>query len=156
MATRWWSDDGQLLAALDDALRSATEVPSDFVEAGRACFVWSDLLDIEIAALVHDSDVPDLDPLAVLVRDRRAELRALVFDSPRLSVHLEVVHDGLHGQLVPPQSGEVELCRPDGAGCTTLVDEIGWFVVRPVPTGSVRLRCRTVDGSTVLTDWFTL
>jgi hypothetical protein len=85
-----------------------------------------------------------------------AELRALVFDSPRLSLHLEVIRDSLHGQFVPPQAGEVELCPRNGPGCTALVDEVGWFVLRPRPTGVLRLRCRTDDGCTVLTDWFTL
>jgi hypothetical protein len=156
VATRWWSDDGQLLAALDDAVRSAGEVPPGFVDAGRACFVWHDLLDAQIAPLCYDSTVDARECLMALTRSTRAELRALTFASARLSVHVEVVRDSLHGQFVPPQAGEIELCCLDGSGHTAPVDEVGWFVVRPVPAGAIRLRFRTVDGSTVLTDWFTL
>jgi hypothetical protein len=157
VATGWWSDDGHLLAALDDALRSADEVPPSFVEAGRACYTWHHALsDARIAALTYDSESGARECLAALAHARSSELRALTFDSPRLSLHLEVTRGTLHGQLVPPQPGEVELCPLDGPECSTPVDEVGWFVVRPLPTGSVRLRCRTRDGSMVLTDWFTV
>jgi hypothetical protein len=36
------------------------------------------------------------------------------------------------------------------------VDEIGCFSVAPIPASPFRLRCRTEDGTDVLTGWITL
>jgi hypothetical protein len=36
------------------------------------------------------------------------------------------------------------------------VDEIGCFAIDPIPDGPFRLRCRTADGTDVLTGWITL
>jgi hypothetical protein len=36
------------------------------------------------------------------------------------------------------------------------VDEIGCFAVEPIPASPFRLRCRTADGTDVLTGWITL
>jgi hypothetical protein len=144
-----------LLAALDEALLSASEVPPEFIRSGQDCFVWHHLLDTHLASLCFDSEADARDCLLALTRSKKAELRALTFASARLSVHVELIRNTLHGQLVPPQPGEIELCTVDGTGPTAPIDEVGWFVVRPLPSGSMRLRCRTRDGATVLTDWFT-
>ena len=43
------------------------------------------------------------------------------------------------------------------AGVTTSpVDEIGWFVVEPIPASPFRLRFHATDGIDVLTGWITL
>ena len=83
-------------------------------------------------------------------------LRALTFASPRLSIHLEVTREALHGQIVPEQSGEIEFRPAGGASRVITIDEVGWFVVQPVPTGSFRLRCHAADGTAVITDWITI
>jgi hypothetical protein len=148
----WWNDDDQLLAALGDALRSAGEVPPEFIEAGRAVYGSSDI-DTELAALIHDSAG---EPALATTRAESAALRTLTFTSARLSIHVEVTRDALRGQVVPAQPGEIELYLADGESRTIAVDDVGWFVVQPVPTGSFRLRCRPVAGAVVVTDWVTL
>jgi hypothetical protein len=82
--------------------------------------------------------------------DDPAVLRALTFVSGELSIELEVTSDALVGQVVPPRAGEIEL---EGRAGRVPVDEIGWFVIRPVPTGQVRLHLHTADGQSVHTEW---
>jgi len=154
MTGQWWSDDDHLLTALDDALRAARAVPRDFVEAGKAAYTWHGV-DAELAALTYDSA---LDEPRVLAANRAepAPLRALTFASAELTVELEVTEDALLGQIVPPQPGEVEVRLADGQVVSAPIDELGCFVVRPIPSGSFRLHCRIVGGSAVLTDWLAL
>src|SRR5438093_422490 len=109
MASRWWSDDDQLLAALDEALRAARAVPRGFVEAGKAAYTWRGV-DAELAALTYDSALDQPRALAAS-RAEPAPLRALTFVSAELTVELEVTEDALLGQIVPAQPGEVEV-RP--------------------------------------------
>jgi hypothetical protein len=173
-----WSDDDDLLVAtLKRALRPAASIPESFVAAGKAAFAWR-TIDAELAALTYDSaqqsDKP-LDPADVddqLVGASRADsapLRALTFASAELTIEVEVTHDALFGQLVPPQPGRVDVCVANGAAngvadgeaiTDVPIDEVGCFIIRPVPSGSFRLRCHTDPagpsaGATVLTGWMT-
>ncbi len=152
MSTRWWNDDGRLLTALGDALRTVEEVPPEFIEAGRAAYGSSDL-DIELAALIEDSAVQ---PVPATTRAEPAAVRTLTFATGQLSIYIEVTRDALHGQVVPGEPGEIELEEADQAPRAFPVDEVGWFVVQPVPAGSFRLRYRTATGTTVVTDRVTL
>jgi hypothetical protein len=151
----WWNDDEELLAALGGALRSGADVPGRFVEAGKAAFAWHNI-DAELAALTFDSADAASGRLAAATRAEPAALRALTFATARLSIHLEVTRHALHGQVVPAQPGEIELRPATGAPTNVEVDEVGWFVVEPVPTGAFRLRCQTATGTVVVTDWITL
>ena len=54
MSQQWWNDDDQLLAALGEALRSERSVPADFIQAGKAAFLWRGI-DAEPATLTSDS-----------------------------------------------------------------------------------------------------
>jgi len=155
MTSRWWSDDDELLAAVGEALRSANDVPRHFIEAGKSAFAWHNI-DAELAALTYDSATHPQEHLVAITRAEPAPLRALTFASPRLSIHIEVVREALHGQVVPPQPGQIELRATGAAPVTIHVDEVGWFVIQPIPSASFRLRCRTDDGTSVLTDWITL
>lgn len=149
-------DDEQLLAELAEALRTAREVPAGFVEAGKAAFAWRDV-DAELAALSHDSSVAEPDGTAMAgTRAESAQLRALTFVSSELTIELEVTTDALVGQVIPPRSGEIELEGPHGRSGAVTVDEVGWFAIRPIPTGPVRLHLRTDDGRSVRTEWTTL
>ncbi len=152
---RWWSDDDGLLAALGEALRSARCVPRRFVEVGKAGYAWHNI-DAELAALVSDSATGDRGATPSVVRAEPAPLRFLTFASPRLSIHMEVTRDGVHGQVVPPQPGEIELRPADGPPVVLAIDDVGWFALEPIPSGLFRLRCQTRDGTTVLTDWIRL
>lgn len=149
MPARWWNDDDQLLTALGDALRTAEEVPQKFIDAGKAVYGSTDL-DVELAALVQDSATQ---PVPAATRAEPAAVRTLTFATARRSIHIEVADDALHGQVVPAEPGEIEL---EPAARVFAVDEVGWFVVQPVPTGSFRLRYRAAAGATVVTDWVTL
>lgn len=146
------TEDEQLLAELDEALRSAQRVPAGFVAAGKSAFAWRNV-DAELAALTDDSATG-----AALAgtRAEQAALRALTFAASDISIEVEVTADALLGQIVPPQPGQVELRNRDGSGHTVPIDEVGWFAIRPVPTAMFRLHLRTADGSTVITEWVTL
>jgi hypothetical protein len=151
----WWDDGDVLLAELDDALRTAREIPASFIAAGQTAFSWLNI-DAELATLAYDSAAERGAPVGALTRSEAAPLRALTFASPRLSVHLEVVKGALHGQVVPAQAGEMEVRPVNGPNRTVRVDDVGWFVLRPLPACSFRLRCCTADGVAVITDWIVL
>jgi hypothetical protein len=144
-------DDDRLLALLGEALREARAVPAEFVQAGRAAFSWYDL-DAQLAALTYDSD---RDP-AGATREEQAFLRALTFESSDQTVELEVVHGALHGQLIPAHPGRIELHGPSGEVAGFPVDDLGYFVVTPVPAGSFRLAWHTEAGVFVHTSWVAL
>lgn len=135
-----WDDDERLLADLGAAVRAGREVPASFVEAGKAAFAWRSV-DTELAELTHDSS------RAALAGTRGRAVRALRFTTEHLTIEAELTPDGLTGQLVPPGPGEVELCLPGGVVATAVADEIGWFVLRPVPEGLFRLHVRTASVS---------
>jgi hypothetical protein len=151
----WWSDDDELLAAVGDALEAARAVPRDFVEAGKATYSWRDI-DAELAALTYDSAL-DQRPVRAMTRAEPATLRSLTFTSTsaRLTIEIEVTDDALLGQIVPPQPGGLEVHTADGRSGTAAIDQLGYFAVRPIPSGSFRLYCRTADAN-VLTAWITL
>jgi hypothetical protein len=145
-------DDEELLAALGEAIRAREEVPEWFVETGKNAYAWHNI-DAELAQLTYDSD-SDRDLVAV-VRSETASIRALTFTSMQLSIELEVAEGSLVGQIIPPRAGTLEVHTK--AGVTSLpVDEIGCFSVTPIPNSPFRLRCRTEDGTDVLTGWITL
>jgi hypothetical protein len=148
-----WTDDDELLAALKEALRAADDVPPDFVQAGKAAYTWH-TIDAELAELTYDSAQDDTFAPAT-TRAEPAPLRAMTFAAPDLTIELEVTDEALLGQLVPPQTGEVQITTASGPVTTAPVDEIGCFVVRPLPSGSFRLHCQAAAGS-VLTGWITL
>jgi len=145
-------DDEELLAALGEALRARREVPEWFVETGKNAYAWHNI-DAELAQLTYDSLV-DRERAAV-VRSEAASIRALTFTSARLSIVIEVTGSSLLGQIIPPRAGTVETHTTAGV-TTSPVDEIGCFVVDPLPSSPFRLRCRTEDGADVLTGWITL
>jgi len=147
-------DDERLLAELGKAVRAAAEVPARFVEAGKAAFAWR-TVDAELAELSHDSAAL-VGPALAGTRAEHATLRALTFVASELTVEVEVTADALLGQVVPPAAGEVEVHGRSGPAGSVPIDEVGWFVVRPVPARMVRLHVRTADGRSVLTQWVTL
>jgi hypothetical protein len=148
----WWSDDEQLFVALKSALRERSEVPDAVVAAAKAAYAWR-TIDAELAGLTYDS--ADDDDLVLATRAESAPLRALTFASEGFTIELEVTADALHGQLVPAHAGTVEVRFASGEGSTVPINEVGYFVIRPVPVGSFRLRCQTRSGTSVLTGWMT-
>jgi len=149
-------DDEQLMAALREAIKARQAVPSWFVETAKNAYAWHNI-DAELVQLTYDSE-SDQDKAAV-VRSENASIRALTFTSAHLSVELEVTKGSLLGQISPPWTGtlEIQTQTHTSAGVTTSpVDEIGWFVVEPIPASPFRLRFHATNGIDVLTDWITL
>ena len=144
-------DDEQFLAALGEAMRARQAVPESFVDLGKSAYAWHNI-DAELAQLTYDSS---REPVAGL-RSETASIRALTFTSAHLSLELEVTGSSLLGQIIPLRSGTLEIQTRAGATTTTPVDEIGCFAVEPIPDSPFRLRCRTADGTDVLTGWITL
>lgn len=143
------NDDDQLLDELGDALRTR-----EIADLGKAAYTWR-TVDAEIAALTYDSGHDR--ELASATRAEAAFLRALTFASNELTIELEVTADTLQGQLVPPQPGQVQIQHAGGKILVTVeVDETGYFVIRPQPRGTFRLRVRTIVGRTVLTNLISL
>ena len=153
-------EDEELLAALGEALRARREVPEWFVETGKNAYAWHNI-DAELAQLTYDSlddslgDSPGDRERAAAVRSEAASIRALTFTSTGLSIELEVGEGSLLGQIIPPRAGTLEVHTTAGVASSP-VDEIGCFAVTPIPTSPFRLRCRTEDGTDVLTGWITL
>jgi hypothetical protein len=145
-------DDEELLAALGEAIRAREAVPEWFVETGKNAYAWHNI-DAELAQLTYDSS-RDRDAVAV-VRSEAASIRALTFTSAQLSIELEVTAGSLVGQIIPPRAGTLEVHTTAGVA-SSRVDEIGCFAVTPIPNSPFRLRCRTEDGTDVLTGWITL
>jgi len=147
-----WDDD-RLLAALSEAMKAREAVPSWFIETGKNAFAWHNI-DAELAQLTYDSNEDRRE--AAVPRSETALIRSLTFTSAHLSLELEVTGNSLLGQLLPPGTGTLEIHTRAGEISTTEVDEIGRFAVDPIPDSPFRLRCRTVDGTDVLTGWITI
>ena len=146
-----WGDD-ELLDALRLAVRARLTVPAEFVSAAKSVFTWHSI-DAELAELTYDS-ARDAEPAQT--RAETAAIRALTFTSARLSVELEVTGDSVLGQVVPAQAAVVRVRHHGGAESTVAADEIGCFLIDPVPAGSFRLQCRAADGTEILTGWVRL
>ena len=147
-------DDEELLAALGEAMRARQAVPEWFVETGKNAYAWHDI-DAEMAQLTYDSDSDTDRGRAAAVRSEAASIRALTFTSARLSIELEVAKNSLLGQIIPPRAGTLEVHTAAGV-TSSPADEVGCFLVEPIPNGPFRLRCRMNDGADVLTGWITL
>jgi hypothetical protein len=141
--------DEELLAALREALREERDVPPQFLESARAVFTWHSI-DAELAALTYDS------LSAAGTRTQHAAIRELTFVTSELTISVQVTERSLHGQVVPPQRGRLEVHVRDGSPHVLDLDEHGWFAVSPVPRTAFRLLFSTDSGARALTDWFTV
>jgi hypothetical protein len=148
----WWEDDDQLLVALRVALEGSDDVPVSFAEIGKASFTWRDI-DAELAALTYDSAYDLLAGAAT--RAEPSAARNMTFEASQLSIELEIIGDVLHGQLVPPQAGEIEIRHADGTCTGTTANDVGYFTATP-PGGSFLLHCHTTSDIVVQTGWITL
>jgi hypothetical protein len=156
--SEWWTDDGELLAKLGEALDAARDVPPAFVRAGQAAYRRPDL-DAELAALIYDSERERTYDTACEPAPTRADtaaLRALTFGSAGLTIELEVTGGGLLGQVVPAEPATVEVQVRDGTTSRFAADDLGCFTVCPVPRVPFRLRCRIGTRVDVLTSWISL
>ena len=79
----------------------------------------------------------------------------MVFSVELESVEIEVLADRVVGQFTPESSGQVDVEGGTGVVATVPVDDLGFFVITPVPTGVVRFRC-TTPSTRLVTDWVRL
>jgi hypothetical protein len=149
VAKHWWSDDDTLLAAVKEALNAGREVPRDFIEGGKSAYTWR-TIDAELAALTYDSKAHAGAPTAV-TRTETATLRSLTFASESTTIELEITQDALLGQVAPAQAGAVSVRVAGKEIATVPVDELGFFMLRPVPDNSFRLLFSGASGTVVLT-----
>ena len=138
---------------MGQALKAREAVPEWFIETGKSAFAWHNI-DAELAQLTYDSE-----------QDRRAVAVTAVGDGLDPGAHLYLGpsdpgargHRELAARPGPPAAGrELEIQTKAGVVSTTEVDEIGCFSVDPIPDCPFRLRCRTADGTDVLTGWITI
>ena len=151
MTPRRWDDDENLLTELAEALRGPGFIAEALLDAGKAAYTWR-TVDAELTALAYDSALDD--ELFARVRSG-GTMRTLVFDSPGLSLEIEMTGEGIVGQLLPPGGGRVTIMTADGPFDQTVAEEIGCFTLRAPPPGPVRLDCRT-DEARLVTEWVCL
>lgn len=143
-----WRHDDQLLKLLNEAMAPDHGVPREVTEAGYAAFTLRDL-DGELASLAFDS--ASADPSLAGVRSGHAGLRALTLASSTVTIELEVTSRSLLGQLVPAQVYELVVIGPHGHEHRIPVDDLGCFIIEPIPDTKFRLH---VSGElNVKTDW---
>jgi len=150
--TERFDDDEVLALELAEALRQVGPEVDEVARRGKGAFTWR-TIDEELltAQLMFDSTQ---DAAATATRGPDSG-RVMVFSVELKSVEIEVLPDRVVGQFLPPSTGEVEVEGADGVLATVPVDDLGFFVVAPVPTGVVRLRC-TTPTTRLVTDWVRL
>jgi hypothetical protein len=141
-------DDEALMAALNRALHPDVKVPERFLEMADSCYTWR-LIDAELATLAYDS-AEDIEADAT-TRSESAPLRALTFEASDLTFELDLMPEGLAGQLIPAQAGELEIQFLDGRTTSVQANSFGYFLISPIPKIPFRLRCQCSDGRIVST-----
>ena len=152
MSEHLWDDDQQMLDDLSDAFREAAPLAGTLAEYGKGAYAWRTVdQDLLQAPLTFDSLADD-------VQERGSgpgESRVLTFTAAPMSLELEVLRDQVAGQIIPPGPGEVRVETADGVVFHVEADDAGFFVLRDVPRGPVRLRCDT-STARLVTDWIHL
>ncbi len=146
------STEEMLLAELADAIAETTEIPGSYYEKAIAAFEWRTINEeLEFLILTHDSVMAE----AGTMRGEPVTPRILTFEAPNLTIDLEVGHQSIAGQLIPPTNAHITMESPYVDPVQVVSDEFGCFVLRPTPLGPIRLRCVLGDLEHV-TEWTTL
>lgn len=149
-----------LLGELQGLLARVDPVPPELLDQVRRSFCWR-TIDAELAELSFDSLTDQESALAVRSGgDTALEPRMLGFGAvvlgEELSIEVEVSSSGdgcvLVGQVSPAGASAVEVQEGGGGSTEVPVDELGRFVIEPVPGGPVRLRVEHA-GRVVQTTW---
>ena len=145
-------DDETLMAHIRDMFDRVDAVPAWLVDAAKLSFGLRDV-DVELAALVADSDVDE--PL-LAVRSAGVAARVLTFDGDDLTIELEMHPAGegpaIIGQLFPPGPARVDVHQV-GGGETVQADDLGRFSVAALGGGPCRLVCRRAGRRPTATPW---
>jgi hypothetical protein len=149
MPWRNWRDDEELLRDIADAIRPEPH-EREVIAAGRSVFTFHVTdVDKELAELIYDSR---LDGLTAVRGPLSGGPRNLVFALGDVRVEIELSDNGIEGQLIPPEPGEVRLLDASGPVAETTADEVGCFSFPAARTGPIRIEC-AVDGKRVATEW---
>jgi hypothetical protein len=149
-----------LLGKLGELLVRLDPMPPQLLDQARRAFCWR-TVDAELAELSFDSLVDREAALAVRAGgDTALEPRMLGFgavvDGEDLSIDVEVSTaagpSALIGQLWPAGAAVVEMQACGGGSTEVPTDELGRFLIQPVPRGPVRLQVRHA-GRVVQTTW---
>ena len=150
--TERFDDDEVLALELIAALREARPLVDEVAERAKVSLtlrtIDEDLLTAELMFDSFHQSEPSL------TRGPEGG-RVMVFSADLRSVEIEVLSDRVVGQFMPQSDGEVQVEGDRGLLATVPVDELGFFVIEPVPTGVVRLRC-TTPATRLVTDWVRL
>ena len=150
--TERFDDDEALALELAELLRDVRPHVDEAARRAKGAFTWRTIdQDLLTAELMFDS-TQQAEPALTRGADSG---RVLVFSVELKSVEIEVLSDRLVGQFTPESSGQVEVEGDGGVIATVPVDDLGFFVITPVPTGVVRLRC-TTPTMRLVTDWVRL
>jgi hypothetical protein len=147
-------DDEKLLAELRVALAARAAVPLAFVEAGKSAYAWRHI-EAELAQLTYDSWFDAELSASTRSEPESASIRAISFASARFAIEVEISHDAVFGQVIPPQPGTVEIATRAGHTTASAIDEVGCFSIEPRPDTAFRVRFRTEGQPDVLTGWIT-
>jgi len=150
--TERFDDDEALALELSELLREAGPHIDEAARRAKGAFTWRTIdEDLLTAELTFDS-TERAEPALTRGADSG---RVMVFSVELRSVEIEVLADRVVGQFAPPSSGQVEVEGDGGVVATVAVDDLGFFVISPVPTGVVRFRC-TTPSTRLVTDWVRL
>lgn len=147
-------DDEALMLELADALREVAPHVDGVSARARSAFTWRTIDDDLLTAELMFDSARSAEP-ALTRAGAGSEARVLVFTAQLRTVEIEVLPDRLVGQFLPQSAGEVEVEGDRGVVTTVTVDDLGFFVIEPVPDGVVRLRC-TTPTTRLVTDWVRL
>jgi hypothetical protein len=150
--TERFDNDEVLALELAEALREAEPHVDEVAERAKGAFTWRTIDDDLLRAELMFDSTHEAAPS--LTRGTESG-RVMVFSTELKSVEIEVLSDRVVGQFLPQSSGEVEVEGDRGVLATVPVDDLGFFVIEPVPTGVVRLRC-TTPSTRLVTDWVRL
>ncbi|MCD9877951.1 hypothetical protein [Streptomyces guryensis] len=123
-------------------------VPAGLRQIAVDAFALHDL-EARIAELTFDSVVD-----AIPVRGATDVPRMLTFHAGGVTVDVELSAQGLMGQVLPPQTADIEVLSGPQAGSPLTTDDMGRFTHGEPPVGPFALRLRT-GGGVLVTDWLT-
>jgi hypothetical protein len=143
-------DNDEVLALeLAEALRDAEPHVDEVADRAKGAFTWRTIdEDLLRAELMFDS-TQETAPSLTRGTDSG---RVMVFSAELKSVEIEVLSDRVVGQFLPQSTGVVEVEGDRGVLASVPVDDLGFFVIEPVPPGVVRLRC-TTPSTRFVTEW---
>lgn len=144
-----WNDEGELMAALAEAVADESAVTDRARTAALAAFTWR-TVDEELMELLHDSALT----AGAAVRSTGLA-RDLVFELGDVSIDLEHLDGVLSGQIQPGAEGTVTVQRPDAEDVVASTDSAGFFRIAGVEPGTVRFVVELGETRAV-TPWVTL